>query len=186
MLTGWSGGGPVIGVRAHAAGCGLAVEPGATVTFARALAAVGVGEPDRVYWAGRATLVRRPEDIDDYERCFDTLFGFDGTARRSRPSGGATKSSSRTTSPGRAAGRAVADPRPRRSGAPGPVQPGRGAAPPRLRDLQPGRARRGPPAHGRPALRRRAAPIATGAALASRPWPSGASAHGAPVAAYRR
>jgi uncharacterized protein with von Willebrand factor type A (vWA) domain len=56
-------------------GAGLAVESGATVTLARALAAVGVDERDGVYWAGRATLVRRPEDIDDYDRCFDALFG---------------------------------------------------------------------------------------------------------------
>jgi uncharacterized protein with von Willebrand factor type A (vWA) domain len=57
---------------------GLAVEPGATVTFTRALAAVGVDDRDRVYWAGRATLVRRPEDVDDYERAFDALFGGEG------------------------------------------------------------------------------------------------------------
>jgi len=59
-------------------GSGLAVEPGATVTFARALAAVGVDTRDGVYWAGRATLVRRPEDIEDYERGFETLFGRGG------------------------------------------------------------------------------------------------------------
>lgn len=59
-------------------GSGLDVEPGASVTFARALAAVGVGERDQVYWAGRATLVRRPEDVEDYERCFQTLFGLSG------------------------------------------------------------------------------------------------------------
>ncbi len=56
-------------------GSGLAVDPGATVTFARALAAVGMGDRDSVYWAGRATLVRRPEDIGDYERGFAMLFG---------------------------------------------------------------------------------------------------------------
>jgi uncharacterized protein with von Willebrand factor type A (vWA) domain len=63
-------------------GQGLAVEPGATVTFTRALAAVGVDDRSRVYWAGRATLVRRPEDVHDYERAFDALFGGDG-----RPAG---------------------------------------------------------------------------------------------------
>ncbi|MGZ4737372.1 MAG: vWA domain-containing protein, partial [Acidimicrobiia bacterium] len=36
---------------------------------------VGIDDQEQVYWAGRATLVRRPEDIEDYERCFDTLFG---------------------------------------------------------------------------------------------------------------
>jgi uncharacterized protein with von Willebrand factor type A (vWA) domain len=55
-------------------GCGLAVDPGSTLTFSRALAAVGVGTRDSVYWAGRATLVHRPEDIDDYERAFEALF----------------------------------------------------------------------------------------------------------------
>ena len=32
-------------------------------SFAEALALVGLRRPGRVYWAGRATLVRRPEDI---------------------------------------------------------------------------------------------------------------------------
>jgi hypothetical protein len=54
---------------------GLVVEPGATVTFARAVAAVGIDDPMQVYWAGRATLVRRPEDTEEYERCFATVFG---------------------------------------------------------------------------------------------------------------
>ncbi|MGZ4690265.1 MAG: vWA domain-containing protein, partial [Acidimicrobiia bacterium] len=53
---------------------GLDVAPGSTVLFARALAAVGMQERDRIYWAGRATLVSRPEDIEDYERCFEALF----------------------------------------------------------------------------------------------------------------
>jgi uncharacterized protein with von Willebrand factor type A (vWA) domain len=66
-------------------GRGLAAEPGATVTFARALAAVGVDDPERVYWAGRATLVRRPEDIEEYERCFDALFGRGGSVAAAAP-----------------------------------------------------------------------------------------------------
>ena len=43
--------------------------------FADALAAVGLADREGVYWAGRATLVRRPEDIDEYDRGFDALFG---------------------------------------------------------------------------------------------------------------
>ncbi len=66
-------------------GRGLAAEPGATVTFARALAAVGVDDAERVYWAGRATLVRRPEDIDEYERCFDAVFGRGGPGGAAAP-----------------------------------------------------------------------------------------------------
>jgi uncharacterized protein with von Willebrand factor type A (vWA) domain len=56
-------------------GAGLPVPTGASVAFARALAAVGVERPDRVYWAGRATLVRRPEDTEAYDRAFVSFFG---------------------------------------------------------------------------------------------------------------
>ena len=51
-------------------GAGLAVPVGSTVTFARALA---TGAPP--YWAGRATLVRRPEDVPTYDRAFAAFFG---------------------------------------------------------------------------------------------------------------
>lgn len=49
---------------------GLEVSAGSTVTYARALAAVGLRDEGPVYWAGRATLVRRPEDITAYDRAF--------------------------------------------------------------------------------------------------------------------
>ena len=54
---------------------GLSVPTGATVVFARALAAVGIDQPDGVYWAGRATLVRRLEDVALYDRIFVGFFG---------------------------------------------------------------------------------------------------------------
>ena len=50
---------------------GLDVPVGATITFAEALAAVGVDRRDAVYWAGRTTLLRRPEDLALYDRAFD-------------------------------------------------------------------------------------------------------------------
>jgi uncharacterized protein len=49
---------------------GLDVPVGATITYARALAAVGLDDRDDAYWAGRATLVRGPEDADLYDRAF--------------------------------------------------------------------------------------------------------------------
>jgi uncharacterized protein with von Willebrand factor type A (vWA) domain len=49
---------------------GLDVPVGSTIAFAQALAAVGMQRRDSVYWAGQATLVRRPEDIDVYDRAF--------------------------------------------------------------------------------------------------------------------
>jgi uncharacterized protein with von Willebrand factor type A (vWA) domain len=53
---------------------GVPVPTGATVTYAQALAAVGAS-PKGAYWAGRATLVRRPEDIAAYDRAFGEVFG---------------------------------------------------------------------------------------------------------------
>jgi uncharacterized protein with von Willebrand factor type A (vWA) domain len=49
---------------------GLDVPGTAVVSFAEALAVVDVGRPDAAYWAGRATLVRRAEDIPAYDRAF--------------------------------------------------------------------------------------------------------------------
>jgi uncharacterized protein with von Willebrand factor type A (vWA) domain len=54
---------------------GLRVPTDTTVLLARALAEVGMGRPEGVYWAGRATVVRRPEDIPTYDRVFAAFFG---------------------------------------------------------------------------------------------------------------
>jgi uncharacterized protein len=51
-------------------GAGLAVPLDTVLTFASALSSVGIEQRDRAYWAGRATLVRRPEDIELYNRTF--------------------------------------------------------------------------------------------------------------------
>ncbi len=51
-------------------GSGLRVPGDAVVHYAEALAAVGLEHRDRVYWAGRATLVRRPEDVAAYDAAF--------------------------------------------------------------------------------------------------------------------
>jgi uncharacterized protein len=49
---------------------GLVVPPDTVVTYAHALDVVGLDERDPVYWAGRATLVRRPEDVAAYDDAF--------------------------------------------------------------------------------------------------------------------
>ncbi|MGH9139071.1 MAG: vWA domain-containing protein [Acidimicrobiales bacterium] len=54
---------------------GLDVPTGSVVNYGRAVAAVGVGSASGVYWAGRATLVRRLEDIPAYDRAFTAFFG---------------------------------------------------------------------------------------------------------------
>ena len=50
---------------------GLDVPPGSTLSFGRAVAEVGVDTRSGVYWSGRATLLRRPEDVEVYDRVFD-------------------------------------------------------------------------------------------------------------------
>jgi uncharacterized protein with von Willebrand factor type A (vWA) domain len=58
-------------------GAGLDVPVGATLGFARALHCVGLSTASGVYWAGRATLVRRPDDIVPYDRAFEAFWGRD-------------------------------------------------------------------------------------------------------------
>jgi uncharacterized protein with von Willebrand factor type A (vWA) domain len=55
-------------------GLGVETPVSAVVSFTEALGAVGLTRRDDVYWAGRATLVRRPEDVDAYDRAFAAFF----------------------------------------------------------------------------------------------------------------
>jgi uncharacterized protein len=54
---------------------GLVVPVDATVRFVDALGCVDLGIGDDVYWAGRATLVRRAEDVEVYDQLFAGWFG---------------------------------------------------------------------------------------------------------------
>jgi hypothetical protein len=58
------------GLRAR----GLAVGTGRIVSFTRAVAALGPVTRDDLYWAGRATLVSRPEDVAVFDEAFDAYF----------------------------------------------------------------------------------------------------------------
>ena len=49
---------------------GVGVSVSATIAFSEALAVLGLESRDHAYWAGRATLVQRPEDTDAYDRAF--------------------------------------------------------------------------------------------------------------------
>ena len=55
-------------------GAGLKVPTSCTHTFAEALNAIGLRDRRGVYWAGRASLVRRPEDIGVFDRAFAVFF----------------------------------------------------------------------------------------------------------------
>ena len=54
---------------------GLIVPVDASVRFVEALDVLDPGNPDDVYWAGRATLVRRTEDLGTYDLVFAGYFG---------------------------------------------------------------------------------------------------------------
>src|SRR5437762_5209151 len=55
-------------------GAGLIVPLGSVLAFTDALGAVGLTERAGVYWAGRATLVRKPEDIATYDQAFASFW----------------------------------------------------------------------------------------------------------------
>jgi uncharacterized protein len=57
---------------------GLSVPVANVVSYVHALGAVGVRRTRDVYWAGRATLVRRPEDVEAYDRVFGAFFSDTG------------------------------------------------------------------------------------------------------------
>ena len=64
----------VTGFASALRAAGLAVPTGSVVLFTRALAAVGMADRQKVYWAGRATLVRRREDTAAYDRVFSAFW----------------------------------------------------------------------------------------------------------------
>jgi uncharacterized protein len=53
---------------------GLNVGTGRILSFCRAAAAVEPLTRETLYWAGRATLISRPEDVDEYDRAFNAFF----------------------------------------------------------------------------------------------------------------
>ena len=59
-----------VGFARSLRGAGLRVPATATINFVEALGLVGVADRAAVYWAGRATLVHRPEDVGLYDRVF--------------------------------------------------------------------------------------------------------------------
>lgn len=53
---------------------GLAVGTGRIVTFCRSAAALGALDRTDLYWAGRASLISRPEDVESFDGAFDEWF----------------------------------------------------------------------------------------------------------------
>ena len=66
-------------------GAGLAVPVSSVVSFAEALAVVGIDHRDDVYWSARATLVRRPEDHELFDRAFQVFWEHAGPGADAEP-----------------------------------------------------------------------------------------------------
>ncbi|HKN81123.1 MAG TPA: VWA domain-containing protein, partial [Actinomycetota bacterium] len=54
---------------------GLPVGTGRIVTFCRAAGALVLLERDDLYWAGRSSLISRPEDVEAFDEAFAAWFG---------------------------------------------------------------------------------------------------------------
>jgi uncharacterized protein len=65
-------------------GYGVKVPVGAALAYAEALSVVGLSSLSPVYWAGRATLVTRPEDVGAYDRAFSVFYFAAATHRGKR------------------------------------------------------------------------------------------------------
>jgi uncharacterized protein with von Willebrand factor type A (vWA) domain len=53
---------------------GLPVGTGRIVTFCRSAAALGAIDREALYWAGRASLISRPEDLEAFDAAFEAWF----------------------------------------------------------------------------------------------------------------
>jgi uncharacterized protein with von Willebrand factor type A (vWA) domain len=62
-------------------GAGLRVGTDGLVEFARALDELDAGRREDVYWAGRITLLSRPEEIETYDRAFELFWNRGAQAR---------------------------------------------------------------------------------------------------------
>ncbi|MGF1645536.1 MAG: VWA domain-containing protein [Kineosporiaceae bacterium] len=73
----------LLGLARALRAAGLPVTGDRARVFATAAAAVGVGDRQRVYWAGRATLLGEPDQTAVYDRVFELWF----SGRPPRPGG---------------------------------------------------------------------------------------------------
>ena len=55
-------------------GRGLPVGTGRILTFVRAVAALGLIDRESLYWAGRASLIARHEDVGAFDEAFDDWY----------------------------------------------------------------------------------------------------------------
>src|SRR5918996_3049333 len=65
---------PLVALGRELRARGLPVGTGRILTFCRAVATLGRADRDSLYWAGRASLVARPDDIGPFDLAFDDWF----------------------------------------------------------------------------------------------------------------
>jgi uncharacterized protein with von Willebrand factor type A (vWA) domain len=61
---------PLVAFGRQLRALGLPVGTGRILTFARAIAALGLTDRESLYWAGRTTMIGRKEDFDVYDEAF--------------------------------------------------------------------------------------------------------------------
>ena len=62
---------PLIGLGRDLRARGLPVGTGRILTFVRAVAALGLTDRDSLYWAGRASMIARRDDLEAYDETFE-------------------------------------------------------------------------------------------------------------------
>src|SRR5215207_4443844 len=62
---------PLIGLGRDLRARGLPVGTGRILTFVRAVTALGLTDRDSLYWAGRASMIARRDDLDAYDEAFE-------------------------------------------------------------------------------------------------------------------
>jgi uncharacterized protein len=75
----------VVGFAHALRAAGLTVPVGSVTTFAAALGCVGIDRRDRVYWAGRTTLIHHPDDVEIYDLVFESFWLNRGVTGRDQP-----------------------------------------------------------------------------------------------------
>jgi uncharacterized protein with von Willebrand factor type A (vWA) domain len=65
----------LVGFGRYLRGLGLPVGTGRIMAFCRAAGMVNAGDPENLFWAGRATLVSRHEDFELFDSAFLAYFG---------------------------------------------------------------------------------------------------------------
>ncbi len=73
---------PLVAFGRELRALGIPVGTGRILTFARAVAALGLTDRESLYWAGRTTMIGRKEDFAAYEEAFATM------VPRADPTGG--------------------------------------------------------------------------------------------------